>query len=78
AYMFYLQGIADAGPVRASLLCCVEPIAAMALSYVWLHTAVSVYDLIGCALILTMVFLVTQKEKQTEEIEAVEVVHEPL
>lgn len=70
AYMFYLQGIADAGPVRASLLCCVEPISATILSFVWLHTPVSFYDLVGCALILTMVFLVTQREKKTDEVVA--------
>ena len=32
AYMLYLQGVADAGPVKASLLCSIEPVAAMVIS----------------------------------------------
>ncbi|MEG1512667.1 MAG: GNAT family N-acetyltransferase [Raoultibacter sp.] len=67
AYMLYLQGVADAGPVRASLLCCVEPISAMVIAFFWLGTPVSFYDIIGCALILVMVFLVTQNEKQSDD-----------
>ncbi|MEG1561781.1 MAG: GNAT family N-acetyltransferase [Raoultibacter sp.] len=67
AYMLYLQGVADAGPVRASLLCCVEPVSAMILSFFWLGTAVSVYDIIGCAFILVMVFLITQREKKADD-----------
>ena len=50
AYMLYLQGVADAGPVKASLLCCVEPVSAMVLALFWLHTPVSVWDLAGCGL----------------------------
>ncbi|MEG0071081.1 MAG: EamA family transporter [Raoultibacter sp.] len=67
AYMLYLQGVADAGPVRASLLCCVEPISAMVIAFVWLGTPVSLYDIIGCGLILIMVFLVTQNEKRSDD-----------
>lgn len=62
AYMLYLQGVNDAGPVKASLLCCVEPVSAMILALVWLHTPVSVWDMAGCALIVVMIFLVTEKE----------------
>lgn len=62
AYMLYLQGVNDAGPVKASLLCCVEPVSAMVLALVWLQTPVSVWDLAGCALIVVMIFLVTERE----------------
>lgn len=62
AYMLYLQGVNDAGPVKASLLCCVEPVSAMILALVWLHSPVSVWDLAGCALIVAMIFLVTERE----------------
>lgn len=62
AYMLFLQGIADAGPVKASLLCCVEPVSAMIISVVWLGTDVSPYDILGCVLILAMVLLVTQRD----------------
>lgn len=66
AYMLYLQGVADAGPVKASLLCCVEPVSAMILALVWLHTPVSAWDLAGCALIVVMIFLVTEREPKPE------------
>lgn len=62
AYLFYLQGIADAGPVRAGLVGCVEPVSATIISAVWLGTTVSVMDIIGCAMIVAMVFLVTERE----------------
>ena len=57
AYLFYLQGIADAGPVRAGLVGCVEPVSATIISAVWLGTTVSVMDIIGCAMIVAMVFI---------------------
>lgn len=66
AYLLYLQGVKDAGPVRASLLCCIEPVSAMAISAVWLGTPVSLWDGIGCVLILIMIFLVTGSPKQAE------------
>ena len=64
AYLFYLQGITDAGPVRAGLVGCVEPVSAMVLALFWLHTPVSVWDLAGCGLIVAMIFLVTEREKK--------------
>lgn len=73
AYMLYLQGINDAGPVKASLLCCVEPVSAMVLALVWLQTPVSVWDLAGCAFIVAMIFLVTEREpKPASEATAVD------
>lgn len=66
AYMLYLQGVADAGPVKASLLCCVEPVSAMVLALFWLHTPVSVWDLAGCGLIVAMISLVTEREKKPQ------------
>lgn len=64
AYLLYLQGIADAGPVKAGLLCCMEPVSAMVLAAVWLRTDVSVWDVAGCALIVVMVVLVSEREKK--------------
>ncbi|MEG1492654.1 MAG: GNAT family N-acetyltransferase [Gordonibacter sp.] len=62
AYMLYLQGVADAGPVKASLLCCVEPVSAMVLALFWLQTPVSLWDIAGCAMIVVMIFLVSERE----------------
>ena len=47
AYMLYLQGIADAGPVKASLLCSIEPVSAMVISLLWLHVPVTPWDALG-------------------------------
>lgn len=69
AYMLYLQGVADAGPVKASLLCCVEPVSAMVLALFWLHTPVSMWDIAGCGLIVVMIFLVTEREKRPQAAE---------
>ena len=63
AYLFYLQGITDAGPVRAGLVGCVEPVSATVISAVWLGTPVGVVDVVGCAMIIGMVFLVTEREE---------------
>lgn len=61
AYLFYLQGITDAGPVRAGLVGCVEPVSATVISAVWLGTPVGPVDLVGIGMIIVMMFLVTQR-----------------
>lgn len=81
AYMLYLQGITDAGPVKASLLCCVEPVSAMIISATWLGTPVTAFDIVGCVLILAMVFLVTQREGDADassELESGQAAEPPL
>lgn len=62
AYMLFIQGIKDAGPMRASLLGSVEPISAMVISAVWLGTPISVFDAFGAAAIVAMIALVTERE----------------
>lgn len=68
AYMLYLQGVKDAGPVKASLLCCFEPVSAMVLAMVWLNTPVSLWDVLGCVLIVVMIFLVTEREAKPDQV----------
>lgn len=65
AYMLYLQGVNDAGPVKASLLCCVEPVSAMVLAVVWLRNPVSVWDIAGCVMIVVMILLVSEREEKS-------------
>ena len=60
AYAFYMQGIKDCGPVPAGMLACVEPVSAIVISALWLGTPVTVWDIIGCVLIIIMVLIVTQ------------------
>ncbi len=59
AYLLYLQGVTDAGPVKAGLLCAVEPVSAMMLAVYWLQTPVSGWDIAGCACILCMIVAVS-------------------
>ena len=63
AYLFYLQGVNDAGSMRAGLIGCLEPVSAIAISAAWLHTPIGVFDIVGTGLILAMVVLTTQKDE---------------
>ena len=63
AYLFYLQGVKEAGAMRAGLVGCIEPVAATVFSAVWLKTAVTWADIVGMVLIIGMVVLVTVKPK---------------
>lgn len=66
AYLFYLQGVNDAGGLRAGLVGCMEPVSAMVISAVWLGTAVTGFDIAGTVLIIIMVGLTTQREEETD------------
>ena len=59
AFYLYLQGIADIGPLRASLLGAAEPVSATIFSWAWLGTHFPLIDCVGFALMIAMVFLVT-------------------
>lgn len=63
AYLFYLQGVHDAGSMRAGLIGCLEPVSAIVISALWLHTPVTFFDIVGAVLILAMVVLTTQKDE---------------
>ncbi|MDO4343827.1 MAG: DMT family transporter [Eubacteriales bacterium] len=60
AYTLYLQGVGDIGPVKASMLASVEPVAATFLSVFWLGSSFELMDLAGFACIMATVFLLTQ------------------
>lgn len=62
AFLLFLQGVAEAGAMRAGLVASVEPVSAMAFSALWLGTPVTPADLAGLVLIVGMLFLVAQKE----------------
>ncbi len=68
AYFLYIQGVKDAGPMRASLLACSEPVAGTFIAALWTGAPVSSWDIIGLVLILIMVFLVTQKPQKSEPV----------
>ena len=58
AYVVYLQGVKEAGPVKASLVAVFEPVSGMAISALWLGTPVSLADLVGCVAIVIMMVLI--------------------
>ena len=57
AYALYLQGVKDAGSMRASLLGTIEPVTATLATVVWLGTSFSPAEVAGFALIIVMVYL---------------------
>lgn len=59
AYLFYANAIKRIGPSKASIFSTSEPIAATTLSAVWLGTTFMPIDLIGFALILSVVFILS-------------------
>jgi len=63
AYTLYLQGVADVGAVRASMLSSVEPVSATVISVLWLGTSFQWIDLVGFVCIMATVFLLAEKEK---------------
>lgn len=57
AFILFLRGINEAGPVKASVLGCMEPLTAAVLSAVWLGSSFSAADIAGFAFILSTVFI---------------------
>lgn len=57
AYALYLQGVKDAGSMRASLLGTIEPVTATLATVLWLGTSFSGAELVGFGLVIAMVYL---------------------
>ncbi len=68
AYLLFLHGLKDAGPMLAGLVGSIEPVAATVISALWLGTYVGPFDIAGCALIVIMVFLVTQRDEAPKQL----------
>ena len=56
-FSLYMQGVKLIGPARASLYSCVEPIAAMLLSAVWLKVPFAAIDLVGSGCIIATILI---------------------
>lgn len=63
AFALYLHGVSVVGSVQGSLLGAIEPVSATLFSALWLGTAFTGADLVGCALMIAMVFLVTTENR---------------
>ncbi|BAK97858.1 hypothetical protein OBV_06600 [Oscillibacter valericigenes Sjm18-20] len=65
AFPLFMQGIADVGPVKSSMLAATEPVSATVFSALWLHTAFSLADLVGFVLILVTIFLLARENEDS-------------
>ena len=59
AFSLYMEGIKRIGPTKASLIACVEPISATVISILWLKTSFEFLDILGIAMILLAVCLLS-------------------
>lgn len=57
SYGFFMQGIKEAGSMRAGLMGCTEPVAATAFAALWLGTVFTPPALAGILFIIVMMFL---------------------
>lgn len=62
AYVVYLRGVVEAGPVKASLVGLFEPVSGAIISALWLGTVFSVWDYIGGAAIIAMMVVVALRK----------------
>lgn len=67
AYVLYLQGIAEAGPLLTGMFgSAIEPVGATILSAVWLGVQFTPATLVGFAMIVVMGLLLTAKKPEKE------------
>lgn len=62
AYYLILTAISLIGPVKTSLIACVEPVVATAVAALWLKTSFKAMDIIGALLVLSAVIVITIKD----------------
>ena len=63
SYGFFMQGVKEAGSMKAGLMGCTEPVAATAFAAIWLGTTFAPPVLVGIVLIIVMIFLVQGSEE---------------
>lgn len=59
SFTAFLSGVSRIGSVNASIICCIEPIAASIFSFLWVGTQFTSYDIIGMIIILIAVLIIT-------------------
>ena len=59
AFGLYLGGVSIIGPFKGSLFASMEPVSAVVISFLWLKTAFTGMDVLGFALILGTVLMLT-------------------
>lgn len=67
SYTMFLYGVSLLGPVKASMIACIEPISASIFSALWLGTKFMKFDYLGFTLIIAAVIIVSFSGVQAEE-----------
>ena len=67
AYTFYMIGVEKIGPARASMISCVEPVAATVFSALWLKSRFLPIDILGFVFILSAVFIIALNKGKKEK-----------
>ncbi|MDD6043817.1 MAG: DMT family transporter [Eubacteriaceae bacterium] len=65
-FTMYLLGVKLIGPVKASLLACIEPVSAVVIMVIWLKESFQFLDFVGFMCIFVTVFLLTKKEEAAD------------
>lgn len=63
AFTLYMMGIENVGPVKTSMLACIEPVAATVFSAVFLNTKFVAMDIVGLAMIIGSVLIISSVKK---------------
>ena len=63
SFSMFLKGVSMIGPVKASLIASIEPVAATVFMILWLKVPFQLMDLAGFLCIFVTVFLLLKKEK---------------
>ena len=61
AFLLYMQGVADLGSVKASMIACIEPISAAVFSLWWFDAHFVLMDYLGFACILATIFVLGRR-----------------
>lgn len=70
SFSLYMTGVKLIGSVKASLYSCVEPVASMVLTAVWMKVQFTLPDIIGTVcIILTIIILALPSGKQNHQLE---------
>lgn len=64
AFYFYLTGVRLVGASSASMLACIEPVAATVVSVAWLKVRFLPVDLLGFGFVLSTVFIISLNQKK--------------
>jgi len=64
AFTFYLQAVAEIGPVNTSVIATIEPVSSAVISYFWLGTRFEMMDIFGFVLILSTIIWLTLNDRK--------------